>query len=141
MSREIKFRAWDKKNKKMLELGDGNFCFTDCGFCFEGYKFGIDASIGGVHLKLMQFTGLKDKNGKEIFEGDIVETFNAKKKKLIAGIWKIHYNDLCGSFDGERISNRKDDSGEDFEIVGNLESDDCVIIGNICENLELLEKK
>lgn len=62
--REIKFRAWDKNNKKILSV-----------FSFD--MNGAVETKEGTHqvgtTELMQFTGLKDKNGKEIYEGDIVQ--------------------------------------------------------------------
>jgi len=144
--RKIKFRAWDKKRKKIIRFDK-----------FNSLKIGVEKGkswwwvrcdkrntkilLEDINGELMQFIGLKDKNGKEIYEGDIVETFNSKRKKLIAGIWEVVFTKHLGCFDGKRVSNRKEDSGEDFECIGNLVSDKCEVIGNIYENPELLEEQ
>ena len=65
--REIKFRAYDKKEKKMHY---GNMEMFDDMIGFRFGHFGIDTSKEDIEL--MQSTGLKDKNGTEIYEGDIV---------------------------------------------------------------------
>ena len=78
--REIKFRAWDRVNKKMFYYGDSLFNLF---ITFEGdvgyynnngdIAFTNDNGFTSDQFELMQFTGLLDKNGVEIYEGDIVE--------------------------------------------------------------------
>ena len=62
--REIKFRAWDKVNNKMY---DWKYLFSFKSVC---------GLFDNSNLELMQFTGLLDSSGKEIYEGDIVKCIN-----------------------------------------------------------------
>lgn len=103
-NRIIKFRTWDneKKNFKYLELP----------------KFNGSWDIELLDREVMQFTGLKDKNGKEIYEGDIV-------KVKWGGIGEVVFKD--GSFVSLWESNtveyricENDIEKSELEIIGNI---------------------
>mgnify|MGYP000259234524 CR=1 FL=1 len=73
MNREIKFRAWHKDLKKMFKIGQitlekGTWNFDPNDRDFIGMSIPFQPSF-----VLMQYTGLHDKNGKEIYEGDIIK--------------------------------------------------------------------
>lgn len=145
--RAIGFRAFVKRKKKMLPVTD--LCFNEteavgvsgcgnakCTLCVDWYSFD--------DVVLMQYTGLKDKNGKKIFEGDVVTAFSNINKYTdsFAGdveptfcFTSIVYDGACfkTTYKGEPsyVLNQNGSS-----LVKHME-----VIGNIHENPELLEEK
>ena len=118
-----KFRAWDKENETMVYpkgiLFDGRIVNFSCGMLepYEGYE-------------LMQYTGLKDKNGTPIYEGDIVR--GKYGKNGIVKNYEIRW--LIGHFAAVDRNNITGD--EHYYPIGLLEGE---VIGNIYENKQLLE--
>lgn len=126
--RTIKFRAWDKDRQYMSTddywlkgvMGNNNCTTSEC----RG-------------LIIMQFTGLLDKNGKEIYEGDILSHFDKT--------YMVKWDERMAAFQSE---NPKDSVDADFFNWGNVPSletngvfgkqGNCEVIGNIYQNPELL---
>ena len=132
--RQIKFRGWDKNTKKMYKIGQitlerGIWNYEPDNREYIGISIPYQPSF-----ILMQYTGLKDKNGKEIYEGDIV--FIKGDTKLLEIKGKVEYNDSWVQF---VITNTGDIISE-TEPLGDYEEEDLEIIGNIYENKELLKK-
>lgn len=133
MDRIIKFRAWDNENKEMLKVQELDFKDTfyngRLAIRVEQYNdyFDLDDMI------LMQFIGLYDKNGKEIYEGDIVK-FNLKSDSQgqpdIIGY--IEYQTIFCAY---RIMSFKGSFALDYNIK-NIE-----VIGNVFDNKNLIEEK
>lgn len=119
MTREIRFRAWVEEVKLMLPVTDIDF---------EGKSIGcIDSSTQWFDQEylLMQYTGLKDKNGTYIYEGDIVDcrSYGRWGVTVVEVYDMVEFSVMLNfAFGGE------DDSPENLEVLG-----------NIYENPELLE--
>ena len=140
--REIKFRIWDKEQKKMLKpqweddddrgiegkakiriSTDNKIYFTLTGYVDDdGWPYEVDCDI-------MQYTGLKDKNGTEIYEGDIVNCIEYKC------YGKIEWNEEEAGFYFYTLF---EDGGYQEERLYDY-VEELWVIGNIYENPELLE--
>jgi len=119
--KEIKFRAWDKEKKEMREVTSLNF--------YDEYMWVDETPMTGDRLPLettplMQYTGLKDKNGKEIYEGDIVSWGESPKMFIKFGE---------GMFEFWETETEKAYHWGIWNIHKELE-----VIGNIYENKDLL---
>mgnify|MGYP001013798277 FL=1 len=132
--REIKFRAWLKEDKKMENVKTMDF--TDKTIrCLKKNEF-INAyllrRVSFDDIELMQYTGLNDKNGTEIYERDIV--------LVKPGGTSTWYKTVVKFKEGAFIASLID--GEDYIYIFNrgFDSNDFEIIGNIYENKNLLEE-
>ena len=130
-----KFRAWIKEENKMIEPSDIlSISFKLCEMT-PNYLYGFEKEKYDFYdLELMQSTGLHDKNGKEIFEGDVIA---------------IEVDDTGTPINARVFQNSKIgvlmfhvfEDNEDVPMVELLEDNSVAfeIIGNIYENPELLE--
>jgi uncharacterized phage protein (TIGR01671 family) len=130
MNREIKFRVWDNKDRKMLPVRELTFT--------PGGRLLIDtgqqsASVTDMRpLELMQYTGLRDKNGVEIYEGDIVVRSRFDKPKQFS----ILYSEDHAAFRLKSHQFRGASYPMEQYPEGFLE-----VIGNIYENPELTKEQ
>ena len=122
MNREIKFRAWDNVNNQMLDVQELNF--EDC---FYGGYTTVRTTMYSDYfdireMPIMQYTGLHDKNGKEIYEGDILKgTFYGFPIPEYDYVFQIYWDEKEKGF-----------------MASYFEPSECEVIGNIYDNPELL---
>lgn len=133
--REIKFRAWDKDNELMI-YSEGN---TNDDFTFivekgglQFYYINTDRHLMESNSINMQYTGLKDKNGKEIYEGDVLIWYI--NDKIIKA--PVYYDNRQALFW----------MGKEIKMHGGLVLNDWMrgeyeVIGNIYEHPHLLEDR
>lgn len=104
--REIKFRAWNKG------YNDGKI--SDIFTLKKLQEKGIGYPVGNKDIKIMQYTGLKDKNNKEIYEGDIITNRD--------GIWEVKFIEEFASFKtiNKNGVQRLDMCNRTNEVIGNI---------------------
>lgn len=133
----MNYKLWDKENKEFLEDDwETEFAVLANGTVIEIYYNGFaeDYSVRNLdNIELLQYTGLKDKNGKEIYEGDIVLIRIEETSILHKTVVKFKH----GAFIADIIG--KNDYIYLFHFGFN--KDDFEVLGNIYENSELLEDK
>ena len=122
-----KYRAWDSAKKEMFK---DTFAITESGQVVVVEQESVASSPDYVfvdHLVIMQSTGLKDKNGKEIFEGDIV--------KMAKDVYsELTYYEVVRHRGGAYRLESKQHGCELW-----LRHTDCEVVGNVYENKELLD--
>jgi len=127
VKREIKFRAWDKEANKMYDdyvvhgVSIGSLWFQR-----ESNKH-LEMGFKAENYELMQYTGLKDKNEVEIYEGDVVKDDIRIHSKNIEVFW----SDNLAMF----MVRRQEKWSEELHLI----SSRVEVIGNIYENPELLK--
>ena len=129
--REIKFRAWLKEERKMVNvetlfIGINRLCFGNSkteDLFFRDFE----------EVELMQYTGLKDKNGKEIYEGDIIK-YKFPYDRRLKHISPVKFLETEASF------GIKDRYGNEISLYTISANNYFEVIGNIYENKNLLEE-
>ena len=134
--REIRFRAWDKENKKWVEHSSDVRIEVNNSMIYHLHQDNGSYYGNCGHIELMQSTGLKDNNGKEIFEGDIVE-FPPFNKDYCEGEY-LPRQRFTVDLSQLRLWLKEERFGYEGELL--LDNDICKIIGNIYENPFLLKE-
>ena len=128
MEKELKFRAWDSNNGIMAYPdNDGEFSFID----EQGDRVRSDQSIWSIINRLyydiipMQFTGLKDKNGKEIFDGDKVKRRVANfigENSYADFICEVRWNGWCYGLciHDKQVWGLDPITAREVEVIGNI---------------------
>lgn len=116
----FKFKAWHDDEKVMIENEE------------QGFEGGVFKWFDeGQAVTILQYTGMEDSNGKEIYEGDIVKQVHAVPEEEVTSFCSVEFNDGMFIVHDEKFS-------EWDPLKDNAYS--CEVVGNIYENPELIKK-
>jgi hypothetical protein len=117
--REIKFRVWSKSRQEMIYPSFGWFkkvYIGDNGF-LQDIQLGTAIGLNGTKLELLQYIGLKDKNGNEIYESDLIEdNVGIGSVKFVNGAYRVNYRN--GSY--KWFIDFLDSEKKQLEVIGNI---------------------
>lgn len=141
MNREIKLRVWDKEQNIFLETDDENVYWN----CTNGILTAHfeDKNSDWRELEIIQFTGLKDKKGNDVFDGDLLrEPAKSQWDEINYSCFEVffHDNDCCSYHIGwqiDRMHNHGAIAGGYIPSFKPSVVSKMIIIGNIYENTEL----
>lgn len=123
------FRIWSKLDKKFLSISVDNYALRYQGDCWLLYPFSQKDKYwpfiridGNKDFIIQEFTGLKDRNEKEIYEGDILKIYYPSRsgEEVVISTGEIIWNEYSSSFCFRKANTLENWVGYSKEVVGNV---------------------